>query len=102
VALMLGELRQTVTVKPGGVIEVQSADLPVGSTVEVIVLVNRHTFSAPISHPLRGLTREERIAKIRAAVGGWQADDEMVEIFAAIDQSRHTDQGRAIATFDDE
>lgn len=99
---MLSGLRQTATVKPGGVIEVQSADLPVGSTVEVIVLVNRNTFPTPTPHPLSGLTREERIAKIRAAVGGWKEDDEIVEIFAALDQERHAYQGRAIATFDDE
>lgn len=55
-----------------------------------------------LSHPLKGLTREERIAKIRTAVGGWQDDAEITDIFAAIDQERHAYHGRAIATLDDE
>jgi len=99
---MLNGLRQTAVVKPGGVIEVQSAELPVGSTVDVIVLVNRDGAPATSSHPLSGLSREERIAKIRAAVGGWKDDAEIADIFAEIDQERHAYQGRAIATFDEE
>jgi len=103
---MLNGFRQTAVVKPGGVIEVQSADLPVGSTVDVIVLINREASrgeaAATPNHPLSGLSREERIAKIRAAVGGWKDDAEMANIFAAIDQERHAYQGRAIATFDEE
>ena len=99
---MLNGLRQTTVVKPGGLIEVQSADLPVGSTVDVIVLINSNTASAQMSHPLSGLSREERIAKIRAAVGGWKDDLEIANIFAAIDQERHVYQGRPISTFDDE
>ncbi|MFZ4675051.1 MAG: ribbon-helix-helix domain-containing protein [Nodosilinea sp.] len=54
-----------------------------------------------ISHPLSGLSREERIAKIQAAVGGWQDDPEIADIFAAIDRERHAYPGRAIATLDD-
>lgn len=36
---MIDAIRQQVTVQPGGFIEVQSAELPVGARVEVIVLV---------------------------------------------------------------
>jgi hypothetical protein len=36
---MLNGIRQTVTVQPGGIIEVRSPDLPPGETVEVIVLL---------------------------------------------------------------
>jgi len=36
---MTNAIRQQVTVQPGGLIEVRSADLPVGARVEVIVLV---------------------------------------------------------------
>jgi hypothetical protein len=36
---MTDAIRQQVTVQPGGLIEVRSADLPVGAKVEVIVLV---------------------------------------------------------------
>jgi hypothetical protein len=103
---MLNGLRQTTVVKPGGVIEVQSAELPVGTTVDVIVLINSEANldGAPAKphHPLSGLSREERIAKIRAAVGGWKDDAEIADIFAEIAQERHAYQGRAIATFDDE
>lgn len=55
-----------------------------------------------ISHPLSGLSREERVAKIRSVVGGWQDDPEIAEVFAAIDRERHAYPGRAIATLDDE
>jgi antitoxin ParD1/3/4 len=99
---MLNGLRQTAVVKPGGLIEVQSADLPVGSTVEVIVLINSNEALADTSHPLGGLTQEERIAKIRSAVGGWKEDPEIADIFAVIDQERHAYQGRAIAPLDHE
>lgn len=37
---MIDAIRQQVTVQPGGVIELQSPDLPVGARVEVIVLVD--------------------------------------------------------------
>jgi hypothetical protein len=86
---MLNGLRQTAVVKPGGVIEVQSADLPVGSIVDVIVLVHSNAAPIQVSHPLRGLSREERIAKIRAAVGGWKEDSEIADIFAVISYERH-------------
>lgn len=36
---MVAALKQMVTVQPGGVIEVRSPDLPVGSEAEVIVLL---------------------------------------------------------------
>ncbi|MBW4540208.1 MAG: hypothetical protein KME43_13825 [Myxacorys chilensis ATA2-1-KO14] len=36
---MLNGIRQTVTVQPGGLIELRSPELPPGETVEVIVLL---------------------------------------------------------------
>jgi hypothetical protein len=98
---MLNGVRQQTIVKPGGVIEVQSADLPVGSTVEVIVLINNDAAPDQLAHPLSGLSQTERRAKIRAAVGGWKHDPEIAEIFAEIDQERHAYQGRTIASFDE-
>ena len=99
---MLNELRQTVVVKPGGVIEVRSAELSVGSTVDVIVLINREATQPLPLHPLSGLSKEERIAKIRAAVGGWKDDPEIAEIFDEIAQERHSYQGRPLANFGEE
>jgi hypothetical protein len=86
---MLNGLRQTVVVQPGGMIEVQSADLPVGSLVDVIVLVHSDAAPLQVSHPLNGLSREDRMAKIRAAVGGWKGDAEIADIFAVISHERH-------------
>lgn len=99
---MLNELRQTAVVRPGGVIEVRSAELPVGSTVDVIVLINRDGTKPLPFHPLRGLSKEDRIAKIRAALGGWKDDPEIAEIFDEIAQERHSYQGRPLANFDEE
>lgn len=99
---MINGIRQTAVVQPGGIVELQSADLPVGSTVEVIVLVNAADASVMLSpHPLSGLSQDQRIAKIHSALGGWKNDSEITEIFAEIDEERHTYQGRSLATFDE-
>lgn len=99
---MLKGIKQTAVVKPGGIIEVQSTDLPVGSTVEVIVLVNHVPSNQQDPHPLSGLSQEEHIAKIRAAIGGWKDDAEITAIFSDIAEERRTYSGRAIASFDEE
>jgi hypothetical protein len=39
IAKMRTELRQKVTVQTGGVVTIQSSELPIGETVEVIVLI---------------------------------------------------------------
>ena len=100
---MIDGIRQTAIVKPGGFIELQAAELPVGKTVEVIVLVDEApTVSVNTSsHPLANLSPEQRIAKIRDALGGWKGDSEIAEIFSEIDSDRHTYQGRPLATFDE-
>lgn len=38
---MVQAIKQTATIQPGGRIELHSSEIPVGTTVEVIVLVNR-------------------------------------------------------------
>jgi hypothetical protein len=82
--------------------KVRSVDLPAESTADMSMLTKHDASLNPIAHPLSGLSKEERIAKIRSAVGGCQDDPEIADIFTAIDQERHAYPGRAIATFDDE
>lgn len=100
---MINGIRQTALVKPGGFIELQAAELPVGKTVEVIVLVDDAPFpsASTSTHPLANLSRDQRIAKIRAALGGWKNDPEIAEIFSEINRERHTYEGRPLATFDE-
>ncbi|NEU84472.1 hypothetical protein [Nostoc sp. UIC 10630] len=48
---MLNGLRQQAIVKPGGVVEISSPELPAGATVEVIVLLE-----SPSKHSEKPLT----------------------------------------------
>jgi len=43
---MLKELRQKAIVKPGGVVEICSPELPIGATVEIIVLIETPTYQS--------------------------------------------------------
>lgn len=92
-------IRQTAVVQPGGIVEVQSAELAEGSMVEVIILSAPLTEAA--SHPLSGLSQEQRISKIREALGGWADDPEIAEIFAEMDKDRHAYQGRPPIPFNE-
>lgn len=74
---MLNGLRQKVVVQPGGIVEVQSSELPAGATVEVIVLLE--TSNQPA---IEGLSRF-----IGAAQGNF-ASPEAVDQF--IRQERET------------
>lgn len=56
---MVKAIRQHVTVGPGGIVEVQSPDLPVGAEAEVIVLVDQ-----PASAP-NAADAAERLAAFR-------------------------------------
>ena len=101
---MINGIRQTAVVKPGGMIELQAAELPVGKTVEVIVLLDNsvpNTVATAGSHPLVGLSREQRISKIRSALGGWKNDTEITDIFTEVDRERHAYKGRPLVTFDE-
>jgi antitoxin ParD1/3/4 len=42
------------------------------------------------------LTDEQRLAKLNQLFGVWQDQPELIDIFAEIDQQRHTYQGRMI------
>ena len=46
---MVAPIRQRVVIQPGGVIEIRSPDLPVGSQADVIVLVRDRAAASPIS-----------------------------------------------------
>jgi hypothetical protein len=104
---MIHEIRQTALVQPGGIIELQSNELPVGQTVEIIVLVDAPPTSVGTTpantsnHPLANLSQEQRSAKIRAALGGWKNDPEIAEIFAEIDRERHAYKGRPLTKFNE-
>ena len=76
---MKTELRRTVTIKPGGVIELRDPDLPEGQTAEVIVRVGspadrvrevRELFAATHTLPVaKTITEDEIATEIRA----WRA-----------------------------
>lgn len=46
------------------------------------------------------LTDEERLAKLNKLFGVWQDQPELIDIFAEIDQQRHTYEGRVIDSMD--
>lgn len=84
-------IRQRAIVEAGGIISVQSDNLPIGATVEVIILPTVEAETSPLEHPLAGLSQEERITRIRSAIGGEPPDPELNEIFAELDRERHAD-----------
>jgi predicted DNA-binding antitoxin AbrB/MazE fold protein len=50
-------------------------------------------------HPKKFLTKEERKAKLDKIILSWKNDTELLEIFAEIEQERHTDMGRPDVSF---
>jgi hypothetical protein len=46
------------------------------------------------------LTDEQRLAKLNQLFGVWQDQTELIDIFAEINQQRHTYQGRVIDSID--
>lgn len=98
---MLDGVRHNTVVRPGGVIQVQADDLPIGQAVEVIVRVPDEGAHLPLSHPLQALSHEERLAKIQGAIGDWENDAEISAIFSEMERDRHTYQGRTLHSFDE-
>ncbi|MGB3291415.1 MAG: hypothetical protein WBB01_00320 [Phormidesmis sp.] len=94
---MLKGIRQEAIVKPGGIIELASPDLPVGISVEVIVLVNEDS-----RQPEDTADSEDKWAEFyKSAVGAWKDDEEINQIFKEIELNRRHSTSRETPTFDD-
>lgn len=95
---MLNATRQKAVVKPGGVIELKTADLPIGTEVEVTFRLEPAVKKA-VRHPLEGLTPEEIQARLDS-MPKWEDEEDIIKIFAEIDRERHADFGREIPEFE--
>jgi hypothetical protein len=94
---MLKGIRQETVVKSGGVIELTSTDLPVGTSVEVIILVNDGA-----NKTSEASSNDEKWARFyEKVVGAWKDDEDIHQVFAEIEQARHLDRGRETPVFDD-
>lgn len=92
---MLKGIRQETVVKPGGVIELISSDLPVGTSVEVTVLIKEE------GHASDELSEDERWARFDSVIGVWKDDEDIDQIFKEIEQDRHRGSNREMPSFDD-
>lgn len=80
---MLKAVRQETTVKPGGIVELTPTDLPIGATVEVIIVVNEVDYPAA-NEP----SRNEGGARFyQNVVGAWKDDKEITQIFEEVNRS---------------
>lgn len=92
---MLQAIRQQTTVKDGGIVELMPTDLPVGASVEVIVVVNENNPTVEASD------EDKRWADFyENVVGAWEGDQEISKIFADIDKERHLDRSSETPSFD--
>ena len=92
---MIKAVHQATTVKPGGVIELAPTDIPVGSTVEIFVVVTNEAAQAAT------LNQDQKWERFYAVLGAWKNDDEIDQIFTEIDKERHLDRGREVSIFDE-
>ena len=92
---MLKEIRQEAVVKSGGIIELTVADLPVGTAVEVTILLKENNGSS------KAVSQEEKWARFYAVLGAWKDDDDIERVFAEIDRDRHLDRSSEMPIFDD-
>ncbi len=81
-------------IKRGQTIELLEQIHSIPDGVEIIVNLEL-TSTQPVVEKL-DLTDEERLAKLNKLFGAWQDQAELINIFAEIDQQRHTYQGRGI------
>jgi len=104
---MLKEIRQSAIVKLGGVIELDSTDLPVGSIVEVIILISEETSASvePVAvnklSANNELSIDEKWARFYSVVGMWKDDTDIDQVFSEIQSERQQDLGRETPNFDE-
>ncbi|WP_228014663.1 ribbon-helix-helix domain-containing protein [Fortiea sp. LEGE XX443] len=63
-------------------------------------LLQLQNVEKPIAKPKLDLTAEEKLAKLNKLFGAWKNQPDLTEIFAKIDQQRHTYQGRNLDSID--
>ncbi|MBW4569242.1 MAG: hypothetical protein KME31_14840 [Tolypothrix carrinoi HA7290-LM1] len=86
-------------IKRGQTIELLEQIHSIPDGAEIIV-----NLELPPTEPVEAklhLTDEERLAKLNQLFGVWQDQPELIDIFAEIDQQRHTYQGRVIDSIDE-
>lgn len=95
---MLKEIRQKAVVQPGGVIELTSADFPVGTSVEVVVLVDEgRDRSTDVSD------NDKKWADFyKDVVGAWKDDEEINQIFKEIERDRRRPSTREMPIFNND
>ncbi|MCC5669358.1 hypothetical protein LC653_37380 [Nostoc sp. CHAB 5784] len=81
-------------IKRGQTIELLEQIHSIPDAAEIIVNLE-FTYTEPLVAKL-DLTDEERLTKLNQLFGVWQSQPELIDIFAEIDQQRHTYQRRVI------
>ena len=59
------------------------------------IIIDLDFLKKQLPEPKLHLTEEEKLAKLNKLFGVWKNQPDLTEIFAEIDQQRHTYQGRA-------
>jgi antitoxin ParD1/3/4 len=58
------------------------------------IIIDLEFIEKQVSEPKIHLTEEEKLAKLNKLFGAWKNQPDLTEIFAEIDQQRHTYEGR--------
>ncbi|MDZ8066794.1 MAG: hypothetical protein RMY64_14440 [Nostoc sp. DedQUE08] len=85
-------------IKRGQTIELLEQIHSIPDGAEIIV-----NLELPATEPVVAkldLTDEQKLAKLNQLFGVWQDQTELIDIFAEINQQRHTYQGRVINSID--
>ena len=92
-------------IKRGQNIEIleQLNNIPDGTEIIVdLEIVDLEFIENQIRKPKQPLTEQERLAKVNKLFSTWKNQPELTQIFAEIDQERHTYQGRIIDSIDNQ